>query len=59
MEDQKINLNFLRLTQQDFNFIIYRKEYVEAEINEHIHKYSLPQGAIAFCPPILFLLDSG
>lgn len=43
MEDQKINLNFLRLTQQDFNFIIYRKEYVEAEINEHIHKYSLPQ----------------
>ncbi len=43
MSQSSIRLNFLELTPQDFSFTIYRKDYVQSELNENIRKYRLPK----------------
>ncbi len=43
MNQQNIQLNFLELTPQEFSFTVYRKLYIEADLNDQVHKYRLPQ----------------
>jgi len=43
MEPQKINLNFLEVTPQEFSFTIYRKLYNGNELSVEYFMYSLPE----------------
>lgn len=42
MNEQKIKLNFLSLTPKEFSFTIYRKPYEQADLNDTVFKYRLP-----------------
>ena len=43
MSQQNIQLNFLELTPREFSFTVFRKPYIEAELNDQVRKYRLPQ----------------
>jgi hypothetical protein len=43
MSQQNIQLNFLELTPQVFSFTVFRKPYIEEDLNDHVYKYRLPQ----------------
>ena len=43
MDRQKIRLNFLSLTPQEFSFTIYKKAYDQADLNDTVFKYRLPK----------------
>lgn len=42
MTQEKIKLNFLSLTPQEFSFTLYRKAYDHADLNDTVFKYRLP-----------------
>jgi hypothetical protein len=42
MNAQKIKLNFLSLTPQEFSFTIFRKSYEQTDLNDEVFKYRLP-----------------
>lgn len=51
MNEQKIKLNFLTITPQEFEFTVYRKPFEQTDLCDTVFKYRLPKtlGEVDFC----------